>query len=1106
MKQAKLLFLLAAFLGITLSVSAQKVTLNLQNKTLEVVLDGIAKHTGYVFYYTRPTVNPDKIVSINVKDAELKSVLTQLFSEDGVGYEIKDKKIYLVDKQSQATSSQERPVSGRVVDKAGNPIIGATIIIQGTTTGASTDVDGNFTLPKVSSSAVLEFASLGYTTQTMAVGVRTSFDVTLEEDNQLIDNVVVTAMGIKRSEKALSYNVQKVGNDALTKVKDVNFVNSLSGKVAGVTINSSSSGVGGASKVIMRGTKSISQSSNTLYVIDGVPMFNYSKEASTEFGSEGSTEAIADLNPEDIESLSVLTGAAAAALYGNNASNGAIVITTKKGKAGQTTITVSSNTEVMSPFVMPKFQTRYGTGVLGSDTPVTHKSWGERLNSDNYVGYKPSNDYFQTGVVGTETVALSTGSERNQTYVSASAVNSRGIVPNNGYSRYNFTFRNTTTMLHDKMTLDIGGSYINQYDRNMINQGTYSNPLVTAYLFPRGDDWNAIKMYEHYDPTRKIPVQYFPQKFDELNGQNPYWINYRNLRETKRDRYMMNANVNYQILDWLSVSGRLRIDNATGTFTEKLFATSNATLIEGSNNGLYGVTDSKEKQAYGDLLLNINKTFGEDWSLQANVGGSFSDMRWSEFQNRGPIIESGLANVFNVMHLDDTKTERIQNSWHDQTQSAFGSFEVGYKGAYYLTLTARNDWPSQLSGPHSVKKSFFYPSVGASVVFSEIINMPKQISYLKLRASYASVGLPFSRFLANVTYKWNNDIKQWETVSHFPMGELKPEKTDSYEIGLTARFLRHFDLDFSLYRTNTKNQTFGPELNASSGYDKMYIQTGNVRNQGLELSVGYKNTWNKFSWRSNFTLSANRNEITELVENYPNPISGELMTIENFDVGGLGRAHFILRKGGSLGDLYSYSDLRRDSDGRIYVDENGGVSVASEGVVPIKMGSVFPKANMAWRNDFDWGNFNFGFMVSARIGGIVYSATQAALDYHGVSEVSAAARDAGGVLLNDNDMIDPYKYFSAIGGQDTGIPIFYTYSATNVRLQEASIGYTIPKQKLGNIVEMTFSIVGRNLLMIYNKDPFDPESVATTGNYYQGIDNFMMPGTRNIGFNVRLKF
>lgn len=732
------------------------------------------------------------------------------------------------------------------------------------------------------------------------------------------------------------------------------------------------------------------------------------------------------------------------------------------------------------------------------------------------MGYNPRSDYFQTGVTGTESIALSTGNSKNQTYLSAAAVNSKGIVPNNGYDRYNFTFRNTTKFLDDKMTLDVSVGYIMQNDRNVTNQGTYNNPIVGAYLFPRGNDWNDITMYERWDSSRKIYTQYWPVGDAGMTMQNPYWINYRNLRENKKTRYNLSAGLYYDITDWMTLSGRVKVDNSENKYTEKFYATTNTQLTEYSTNGLYGQEESQDKQVYADVLLDINKTWN-DWSLHGNLGASISDLRYDLFSLRGPIADGSvdpsesknIPNVFNVFALSQSKSVKRQVGWREQTQSVYGSAEIGFKNAYYLTLTGRNDWPSQLAGPRSNQKGFFYPSVGASVVLSEIIpNMPKQLEYVKLRTSWASVGVPFGRWLANPMHEWPDKGNSWNTQTAYPVENLKPERTDSWEAGVSMRFLNWFSLDASYYNTHTKNQTIYPKISTGSGYSEIPIQSGDVKNEGIELSLGFDKQWGLFGWSSNYTFSTNRNKIISLVKDVKNPVTGEPLNISAMEMGGLGNAVFILKEGGSLGDLYSRSDFVRDSNGKIYIDANGGVATDRKTDIDeyIKLGSVLPKANMAWRNDFRLQNFNFGFMVTARLGGVVYSRTQAMLDYYGVSEASALMRDNGGVYINGSDLIDANKWYTAIGSGDT-VPQYYTYSATNVRLQEASVGYTFPKKMMGGLFDLTVQLVGRNLWIIYNKAPYDPESVASaTTNFYSGLDYFMMPSTRNFGFNVRIKF
>ena len=1102
-KQKKQIMTLCFLLGMNAGAMAQNVQMKLGKVSVKQAIATLKDKSGYSFVYEMNDLDLNKKVDVNA--TTLSESIQQILNGQQVNYEIKGNTVIV--KHQGVTKDQKEnathTISGIVKDENGLPIIGATVKVRGAQMGVVTDIDGKFSL-KTSVGSVLTVSYIGYKTQDIKVPEGGSLNIKLEPESKQLNEVVVTALGIKRSQKALSYNVQQVTSDELIRNKDANFINSLAGKVAGVNINTSSAGVGGASKVVMRGAKAIEQSSNALYVIDGVPMFNLGQEGGKGFESSGTTEAIADINPEDIESMSVLTGAAAAALYGSRAANGAIVITTKKGKVGHTEVTFSQNTEFLSAFRLPEFQNRYGTGSQLSSVEVADKSWGKRLNEVNSYGYDPKSDYLKTGVVTTETVTLSTGSEKNQTYLSASAVNSAGIVPNNKYNRYNFTFRNTTSFLQDRMTLDVGASYIKQNDLNMVNQGSYSNPLVEAYLFPRGDDWQTIKMYERYNTQRKIYTQYWPQGLNEFTGQNPYWINYRNLRTNFKDRYMLNAGLTYKILDWLNVAARIRVDNSANKYERKLYASSNTTLTEGSGNGFYAISKTDDKQTYGDLMVNINKSFENTLSLQANIGASLSDIQQDVLSNSGPLRNDLFANKFTVFQLDDSKAARFQSGYHDQVKSLFASVELGYKGAYYLTLTGRNDWPSQLAGPNSTQSSFFYPSVGTSFVLSEIFHLPKQIDYLKARASYASVGLPFPRFLANPTFEWDTALRQWKSKANYPLYNLKPENTTSWEIGLTARFLKHFNLDVTLYHTTTYNQTFNPQISVSSAYSTLYVQTGSVSNKGIEISLGYKNKWGDFGWASNYTFSANRNKINELVRNYVHPETGTVINKDRLDVGGHGQAHFILKEGGTLGDLYSLSDIKRDSQGRVYIDNEGKV-YTDNNVGDIKLGSVFPKCNMAWRNDFSWKGLNVGLMFSARFGGIVYSATQATLDTYGVSETTAQARDLGYVEVNGGDHINPETWYTTIGSKN-GVPQYYTYSATNIRLQEASIGYTIKKNKLWNVGDITLSLVGRNLLMLYCKAPFDPEATASTGNYYQGIDYFMTPSTRSIGFNVKVKF
>lgn len=1089
------------------------VTINFSDTRLEAVLDALEAQSGYLFTYG-DNIDVARTVSVSAAGKSLKQVLDEVLAPAGIGYSVSGTSIVLTPAAAQTTDGP-RALTGQIVDPKGGPIAGAMVSVKGTAALAITAGDGRFQLdiPAGTAGPVLAVSFLGYQSTEQPVGSQSEVTVTLREDATEIDQVVVTALGIKRSEKALSYNVQSVASDQITTVKDANFMNALSGKVAGLNINASSGGTGSAAKVQMRGSRSIMQSSNALYVIDGVPMLNPSSEKGniTGFESEGATDLLSNLNPEDIESMSVLMGAAAAALYGSVAANGAVIINTKRGEEGKTSLTVSQNTDFVRAFRTPDFQTRYGTS-------ETNFSWGARLNQFNYQGYEPARDYFRTGVTTTESVSLSTGNNRNQTYVSAAAVNSQGIIPNSKYDRYNFSFRNTAKFLEDRMKLDLGATYARQSDLNMTSRGVYSNPVVSAYLYPRGNDWSAVQNFEHWDPSRGISLPNWDMGPGEYVLQNPYWINYRNLRENRREHYTFNVNLTYDVFDWLKLSGRVNLDSSHARGTTKFYAGTNKQLTGNSENGFYGESTDVMRQTYADFLAHINKNFGNDWSFNATVGTSIHDIYNDGRDFRGPIRDEKItsesmmpSNVFNFNSVSTIAMSRQLYGYREQMQSVFGSAEVGFRGTYFLTATLRTDWPSQLAGPASTRKSFTYPSVGGSIVVNQMLDLPRWINYMKVRGSYANVGLAFQRGLAYPTLPYTGGPGGgWDTKSSMPVKDLKPEFTHSWEAGLTARFLRHINFDFTFYNTNTVGQLLRPEVSASSGYSAIYVQNGNVLNRGVEIALGFKDEWGDFGWDTNFTLSSNHNRIVKLAGEVYDPTTGQSSSFSQLPMGGLGSAKFLLKEGGSLGDLYSLADLRRDSNGNVYIDPDGKVFYnrlsSTDQSSWIKMGSIFPKANLGWRNDFTWKNLNAGILFTARLGGVVYSRTQATLDFYGVSEASAAARDNGGVMVNGGDVVDPFKWYRTVASGD-GIPQLYTYDATNVRLAEASIGYRIPRKWLGNVADVTVSVVGRNLWMIYCRAPYDPESASSVGNdYYQGIDYFMSPSTRNMGFSVRINF
>lgn len=986
--------------------------------------------------------------------------------------------------KAAATVAQDdgKTVGGTVLDENGEPVIGATVTVKGTNLVTVTDIDGRFEL-KVPNGSILSVSYLGYTTaEVPATGE--NLTISLKPDERQLAEVVVTALGIRRSEKALSYNVQQVNSEQLTTVKSANFMNSLAGKVAGVNINASSAGVGGATRVVMRGPKSINQSNQALYVVDGVPINNRNNgETGSIYSTQPGSEGIADINSEDIESISVLSGPAAAALYGSAAAQGVIMITTKKGSKGRVQVTISNSSQFLSPFKMPEFQNSY------ANRPGEVRSWGEKGGSP-YGGFEPE-DFFNTGTNIQNNVALTVGNDRNQTYLSVGTTNARGIIPDNKYNRYNFTVRNTTKFLDDKLTLDFSLSYINQNDRNLMAQGQYFNPLVPLYLFPRGESFDAIRTFEVWDASRGIYVQNW-NFGDALQMQNPYWVAKRMNRINHKHRYMTNASLKYQITPWLDATGRLRFDRTNTKFEDQRYA-STINLFAHSPYGFYKYENVSDQALYGDLMANINKTLG-DFSIGANIGGSFQRTQYEDEGYQGGL--KAPSNLFTPNAIDyaaATNDNRpIYGFNKHYINSLFANAELGWKSMLFLTLTGRNDWDSALAG--TKHESFFYPSVGMSAIISQMVQLPEFISYMKVRGSWASVGSAISPNIASRwRYVYNPASQSYSTVTYKFPETFYPERTNSWEAGLTARFFDNaLTLDVTFYQSNTRKQTFLRPITVGEGYSNEYVQTGNVRNRGLELSLGYNKTWGDFTWNSSLTYSMNRNKIIDLLED-PNEVISQA---------GLNGANVILKKGGTMGDVYTYTDFARDNEGNIALDASGNVMRQTLSN-PKYCGSVLPKGNIGFSNDFTWKGLNLGFLVTARLGGIVLSQTQALLDYYGVSQATADAREAGGIAVNTG-MVSAESYYSVVGG-DNPIWSEYIYSGTNVRLQEAHISYNFPRKWLGGM-DLTVGLTANNLFMIYCKAPFDPETTGSTGTFYQGFDYFMQPSLRTLGFNIKLKF
>ncbi len=988
--------------------------------------------------------------------------------------------------------AQKIEISGTVTDQQGAPVIGVTVLVEGAgdiPIGTTTDVNGVYTIAVPEGATALKFSYIGMNDVVEQINSRTVIDVQMTDSTTVLNEVVVTALGIKKEQKSLSYNVQSVMPEGFD--PSGSFVNSLSGKVAGVTINSSSVGVGGSSRVVMRGTKSLTGNNNALYVIDGIPMPNLtSEQPSGVYEGAGQTgDGLASINPDDIESISVLSGPSAAALYGSSAANGVVMITTKKGTQDKLSVSYTNNTTFSRAYIMPSFQNTYGPTEEGS-----YQSWGEKLATPS--SYDPRN-FFRTGYNETNSVSLSTGNSRNQTYFSAASTNAGGIIHGNDYDRYNFTVRNTANFLDEKMTLDLNFMYSDIKEQNMIAQGQYMNPIVPVYLFPAGDDFSRLEVYERYDASRNMKVQYWPYESD-LTMQNPYWITERDKFINHKDRFMTSAQLKYDIAKWINISGRVKLDKSVETH-EKKFAASTLDLFA-SKYGYYSKNDITTRQIYAEALLNINKYFCDDkLSLTATLGTSLEDVNYAQDMYGGKL--ASVANLYTYGNVNQSTAESSQSGYHKQKQAIFLNAQLGYRSMVYLDVTGRNDWTSTLSG--SDTRSFFYPTVGLSGIVTEILGMnSKVLPYWKVRVSYSEVGNEPEPFLTIPTYELASGTPVTQT--RMPNTNLEPERTKSWEVGTNLYlFDSRLKIDATYYYSKTYNQFFEPALSSSSGYSSVILNSGRVDNEGVELSARYTDDYGPVRWSTYFTYSTNRNEIVELLTSWKNPNTGEIVSLDEMEVGGTGGVKNILKKGGSMGDIYVTS-LRTDEHGAIYVHPTDQTVVADY-TNYIYAGDTAPRHNMSWGNDLSWKGFNLNFLFTARLGGVVVSQTQAVMDYYGISQATADARDRGGALVNGK-LIPAKEFYQTIGG-GTGVMSQYVYDATNVRLSELTFGYDFPVQKWCKWIKgLNVSFVGRNLWMLYKKAPFDPELTANTGTYNQGIDYFMQPSTRTLGFSVKVKF
>jgi TonB-linked SusC/RagA family outer membrane protein len=988
--------------------------------------------------------------------------------------------------ESDLTSEiQQLKVSGKVLDSAGTPLPGVNVVIKGSTTGVMTDANGNYSINVPSENATLQFSFIGYLMQEVPVGTQTLINITLNEDVTNLEEVVVTAFGIEKSAKALSFSAQQINNKEVTGIKDVSMINSLTGKVAGLSIQKSAAGAGGSTRILMRGVKSTSDADRVLIVLDGIPMPNFSNSAvgSVWAGRDGG-DMISNINPDDIESITVLKGASAAALYGSDAANGCIMITTKKGKAGQTKMEFSTSYTVDKTYSIPEFQTTYGQTSAGSVD-----SWGAQTTQPTVN----VNDFFNTGSTLINSLSFTTGTDKFTSYVSYANTRSNGIMPTNTFGRHNINLR-MSAKFTEKFTIDGNVNLINQKINNVPLNGFYFNPLIGLYTFPRGVDFNQYKDdFEVYDVVRNMNVQNWP--FDDPILQNPYWILNRNANTNKRNRLISSISLKYDLQPWLNLKIRGSVDRTEDVFEQKIYASTQSTLA--AMTGRYILNDDAFSRLYADALLNFNKAFN-NITVSGVLGGSIADAQGKSYGFDSGTQGLFLANYFAVASLMPG-SYKGNGLYRSQLQSVFLSANISFKDMVYLELTGRNDWSSTLDPKYA---SYFYPSAGLSVLLNEIFSMPSQIDLGKIRVSLSKVGSSIPAYTINPTNGMNN-LGQVVLNTTKPVAELKPELTTSFEIGTQWRFYQdRLSFDFTYYKTNTINQLIQAAAPPSSGYAYYYLNAGNIQNSGIELMLGFSPVRNKdFIWQANINFTKNKNEVIEYTEFSEEDIL--------YDDSGF---QTRVKVGGEFGDMYG-KVIKKHEDGTIYVD-NTGRPVIAEGYS--YLGNINPDWILGFNNNFQYKNFFVNLLFDLHMGGEVVSMTQAMLDSYGVSKISSDARDNGGVdrpayidgtTTLYEGKLDPQVYYTTVGGRG-GVYGEYVYDATSFRVRELSVGYNLPKtllSKLGIINNLQLSFIARNPVVV-KKAPFDPDVIMSTINSFQGIDVFTLPPTKNYGFSLKIEF
>ena len=1014
-------------------------------------------------------------------------------------------------------TNQDRQIEGVVKDNTGETVIGASVLVKGTTTGVTTDLDGRFVL-NVPKGATLQISYMGYKTQEIVIEDQTTLDIVLESDVEALDEVVVTALGIKREKKSLGYAMQELKTEGMTEIRSESAANLLQGKVAGVQISQSGTGMGGSTRIVLRGTTSLSGNNQPLWVVDGMPINDgQGATVSGEWGGDGIDfgGAASMINPDDIESISVLKGANAAALYGSRAQNGAIIVTTKKGKSGELQIEYNGNLTFSQPYDSYEYQNVYSQGSGGSFAIGATGSWGAKMEGqlvnswrgvnaqsiyndsryDSQYALLPQNsyieDFYQTGLNYTNTITASGGSDHATARFSFSDQRNEGITPNHTLNKQYYDLASELKSKYIDLSVKI--NYMRQKGEGRPTMGEYG-VTKTLITMPRG-----IRLSDLQDPIGLDgnTVNWIGRSREYTN---PYTKTLReNTNNDETNRIIGSLQLVGKITDWLKVTGRVGIDwYNMKRVTKDVYA-------QDIQDTQYTQVKSNTEEFNADLMLNFNKRFG-DFDITANVGAAMTAYKYDAMSGSSgyysiPAFPT-LGNGNNQVVSEDFSKKRIN--------SVLGNASIGWKSMLYLDFSARNDWSSTLPADN---RSYFYPSVSLSGIISEMVDLPEQISYLKARVSYAQVGNDTDPYrLMNyyyfetiggsiVTTSPNDPSVNYGILS---LRNLKPEDTRSYEAGIEYRmFGNRLGLDVTYYHANTYDQILNVSVAGSSGYERQLINAGKMRSYGTEISLtGTPIETKDWTWDVTLNWGLNRTDCAELDED-----------LKRFVVGQTRLASVVVDEGGRYGDIVATKYYERDENGNVVIDPATGLPVINSGEKVI--GNMTPDWTGSFATTLRWKNLSLSALIDARVGGDIISMTDAYAAYHGTSARTLEGREGGfvvpGVLQGTGETntiaVDPQNYWAAVGG-GTGVAEEFMYDASYVKFRELSLGYTFPHSWLKNlpISNVKLSFVGRDLFYIFKGCPSNPEGSFGRQDYAQAFEFMALPSTRSFGFNLNVKF